>query len=175
MELTPVAIIVSLSVIIIVLLVAVIYLQNKRIKDLQKPKYGFLGKPLSALVITGLLAGSVGFALFANQQDASTEQISADSELSVSISFVKESNRTYVFRAIPIIDGVSWSNDPTIAFDIFWNIEHDDEQIELIEQQVSQLDPSELTVQLDAGTNTVTARIATSQRVVEESITIEVD
>lgn len=175
-ELNPTTIILGLSITIIILLSLVIYLQNRKIKDLERPKYGFLGKPLSVLIIAGVLSSSVGFALFVNKQDVGTDPISADRELSISISYVKEETDVYILKATPIIDGVSWANDPTLRFDIFWTITNEEgESFELVETQVSQLEPSSITVQLDKGSNEVTSEIVLTSRLIKQKVLIDVE
>lgn len=175
-ELNPTTIILGLSITIIVLLSLVIYLQSKKIKDLERPRYGFLGKPLSILIIVGVLSGSIGFALFVNTEDVGTDVISADRELSISISYLKEQTDVYVLKATPIIDGVSWDNDPSLNFDIFWTIKNEEGEVyELVETQVSQLEPSSITVQLDKGSNEITSKIVLKSRLVKQEITIDVE
>lgn len=159
----------------IIILVVVILFQRRKINDLERPKYGFLGKPLAVFVMVGLLSGTVGFALFLNQQDTATDTISADREVRISISVTQGAQNAYTFSAVPIVDGVAWDNDPSLQFDIFWTVTNDSESQEFVESRVSQFDPSSLTVQLDEGNNEIEARIVIQSRIITETVNIVVE
>lgn len=53
-------VLIAIGVLVVASLVYVIFRQQRTIKDLQQPKYGFLGKPLAGLVTILMIGGLIG-------------------------------------------------------------------------------------------------------------------
>lgn len=97
----------------------------RRIRSLETPKYGFLGKPLYTLVLMLVMVGGLGFFgySFTQQQDF---QISAKkvitSQIGAEVVSEQASTVTVHFSATPYINGTAWGGNDTDSFDIYWNI-----------------------------------------------------
>ncbi|BCX14122.1 MAG: hypothetical protein KatS3mg085_654 [Candidatus Dojkabacteria bacterium] len=159
---------------IILVLVIVIIFQGLKIKKLQRPRYGFLGKTLALAVALTMLGSSLGLGYYLNNYDQGTEGISADSKVELSISYTKISPTEYSFSALPIVDGFAWGNNESLTFDIFWEVENNQKIKNFVETNISQYSPSKITLKLDKGVNTITAKIYIKSRVVSESVTITI-
>lgn len=117
-----------IALVTVVGLFAALIIQSKRVKDLQeaaRPKYGFLGKPLMAMV---LLAGMFGAILVTyNAVFAPTDSpiVNADKNLTIEIQtqVIVNIDREVIveFSALPSVEGVLWGEQGD-KFDIYWKI-----------------------------------------------------
>lgn len=140
--------------IIVAFLVLVIVMQQSKLKRLEQPKYGFLGKPLAGILTTVVLgAGLIGGVYLVNQ-DQTTFETSAN--LKIRLSYTKElisdngNTATYLFKATPIIEG---DTNPTLTkeFNVFWNLVGP-QKLSRSEVRVSAANPSEEQMTLRKGT-----------------------
>lgn len=107
---------------ILVFLVGVIVRLIRRIKSMEKVRYGFGGKTLFSLFIVGLLAIALPLSLYSVMHTTETRRIAeAQKELYVDIQSKQQTDQMYSvsFIAIPIINEKIWGN---YTYTIEWNI-----------------------------------------------------
>lgn len=153
--------ILTLVLIVGVVLVGIIILQNKKIREMQKPKYGFLGKPLNAFILMAILFGGVGFVYYTtNNSQNNFVDVSADSELEASIivTQVDVANRVYKFNVVPAIDSNEWGGNSIYKFDVQWTVANG-EVYQAIENDISSQNLGGVTLTLKPGTYKVSATI----------------
>lgn len=150
----------AIVLIVMVVLVGVVLIQNRRIREMQKPKFGFLGKPLNAFVVLAVMLGGLGFVYY-NTTTRTNEftDVSADSsvELSIVITQVDRANRIYKLNAIPIVDNIEWGGEANnYSFDIRWTISNSD-VYSRIEEDLSFNNRGGIELNLTKGEYTVSA------------------
>lgn len=113
---------------IILGLLAYVYKLTRQVKEYERPKFGFLGKPIYPLVAVAALVGGAFFVNY-NLPNQSIINIEAsetvDIEISKQIVFKGSDKITVRFEATPYIDTVPYG-DKEESFDIFWSIEGED-------------------------------------------------
>lgn len=77
----------GLAVLIILVMAGVIVRMNKRIKELEQPRYGFLGKPLYSFFALVLLVGGIFFLATPTPSDSEQSFVSSDSEWAGEIDY----------------------------------------------------------------------------------------
>jgi hypothetical protein len=153
--------ILTLVLIIGVVLIGIIILQNRKIREMQKPKYGFLGKPLNAFILMAILLGGVGFVYYStNSNENDFVDVSADSELEASIivTQVDVANRIYKFNLVPAIDSKEWGGNNIYKFDVQWTVSNG-EVYQAIENDLSNQNLGGVTLTLKPGTYKVSATV----------------
>jgi len=151
----------------IVSLVSIFYVIVKlvsRIRSLQKPKYGFLGKPLYALVLIAM-AGTMTYfsASFSNQPDfqiQASRTVTAD--IMTELQATQNGTALVTFEAVPYVDGIPYYGD-TGVFDILWNISGPN-RIDKFEYGKTRADRSGFTESLQSGTYEVRAVVVYEDR-----------
>lgn len=142
---------VSLFVIITVIIAVLSFIivsQNKKINELQRPRYGFLGKPLAVFLAIGLLVGSYGVIFYANRNSTNVGNVSADREISGDINYVDLGSGKYLFNVVPNVNTQPWGKDPENQFNVYWTFsgKNVESQVEL---DISQNKPGGVNVQLE--------------------------
>ena len=153
--------ILTVVLIVGVVLIGIIILQNRKIREMQKPKYGFLGKPLNAFILMAILLGGVGFVYYStNNNQNNFVDVSADSELEASIivTQVDVANRIYKFNLVPAIDSKEWGGDNIYKFDVQWTVSNG-EVYQAIENDISSQNLGGVTLTLKPGTYKVSATV----------------
>lgn len=117
-------IVVIAAIVMIVVLVAVIIWQNNKIKEIQKPRFGFLGKPLYAVIAIFLTVGSFGVVYYGLNRPTQIQQTSANVNVVLTIKAFALNTVTndYSISVIPILDGIMWGGDSKNSFDAYWTI-----------------------------------------------------
>lgn len=146
---TYVSIFVIITVIIAVLSFIIIS-QNKRINELQKPRYGFLGKPIAVVLAVGLLVGSYGIIFYANRSGTQVGEISADVDLGAEIKYQYLGGESYLFNVVPQINKKDWGSNPENQFDAYWMFTSNQVESE-VELELSQNKGGGITIDLDPG------------------------
>jgi len=111
-------------IVVVVLLSIVIINQNNKIKEMQRPKYGFLGKPIYAVLLIVFSVGGFGLVYYGANKPLDVQQTEANRQVEVTIRAFSLSagSDTYSITLIPLINGKAWGNDNTNKFDIYWTI-----------------------------------------------------
>ncbi len=100
--------------------------QRQQIAVLTAPprrRYGFLGKPLYAVVVVALFVGVIGFTYYANQ-NVQNVTVSADTNVAIAIKTqvlgtTAQGNQVQI-SVVPSVDGVEWGGSHGPSFDAFW-------------------------------------------------------
>jgi len=153
-----------LGLVLIMFLVVLVLNQQKRLNQLQKPRYGFLGKPLLGLAATTLMAaGLVGGLYLVNQRDLQPLDAKADKNVTVEVAYQvlldNRQTRKYQFSAIPKVDNIEYGEGNNGNFNLFWSFVG--EQVlssgtqGLSEISVNTANPSVVEVELKPGIYTV--------------------
>lgn len=109
---------------LVLLLFVILVIQQIRIRKLSKPKYGFLGKPLSIIVLAGFGLMTIGLGsnlLLQRDQigDISVDQIIKDDNNYLLIEYFKINNNLYRFKSTPIINKIPWG-EMEVRLDFEW-------------------------------------------------------
>jgi len=96
-----------------------------RIRRLETPKYGFLGKPLFTLVGMLVMVAGLGFFSYSFTQQQNF-QIQAEKVVTAQLAAkVIESGDTtslVEISTVPHVDGLPWGGNVSNKFDIYWNL-----------------------------------------------------
>lgn len=158
-----------------------IYLQRKRIDELNTPKYGFLNKPITYafLGIMFSLFISAGFVAFdQNTNQDSNESISVNStELlggDITFEIIDSRLNLYFFSLVPTLSGEPWGNNVENVFDIEWTVINSG--IRLVEvESISTNKAGGIEYILEPGENIVRATITFNELQYEKEITIRLN
>lgn len=152
--------IIALFAIIAVLLVVVITQRNK-INELQKPKFGFLGKPLIAFAFVFLSLGSIGILLYSTQNRTNIDITNADLEIELSINVQKIENTasSYKINVLPIVNGIAWAGSDQLLFSAFWTIANNEGSFTDSEFGLSFSNPGGITKTLSKGKNKISVTL----------------
>lgn len=152
--------IIALFAIIAVLLVVVITQRNK-INQMQKPAYGFLGKPLMAFAFMAFSVGSLGVLLYSTQNSTEIDVTNADLEIELSINVQKVENtlNTFKISVLPIVNGIAWAGTDQLKFSAFWTISNLEGSQTDSEFNLSFTNPSGITKQLIRGKNQISVTL----------------
>lgn len=153
---------IALALVAVVCFVSVLYVIIRligRIRSLQKPKYGFLGKPLYALVLVGMAGTITYFSFTFSSQPDFQIQASRTVTAELSVDVVDSQNGTGLvrFEAVPYVDGIAYLGDNG-EFDILWNITGP-VRIDKFEYGKTKADRSGFSESLQSGTYTARAVI----------------
>lgn len=145
------------AIVIIVLLIVVVVYQGNKIKDLSRPKFGFLGKPLYAFFAIVVSIGGTGLLYYGLNQPTTITSTNAAEEITLSVRAEPTENdpHIYNFNFTPIINGIAWGADPTNKFDVYWTISNGSTVITEAEFQLNQTNIGGLTKTLKSGPVTV--------------------
>jgi hypothetical protein len=173
MEISPQSIVVIiLALAIIFTLVVVLIQQQRKIKELSTPKYGFLGKPLNLVLTLFIFGGTLALFNILNQPQPEVEISNANFVIELNIIATKVADLKYKLNVLPVVDGVVWGID-NYPFDVYWTIEGATTQ-KLFENGISRKNTGGVMVDLSPGTNKITATIYIDLRKFEKSIEVDV-
>lgn len=166
----------AVVVIVVLVLIGLVIAQNRKIQDLQKPRYGFLGKPLAAFAFAAFLVGGTGFVLFVNNQQQDVSVANASFTLDANIIATETNPVTHEYRlnAIPLVDGKEWGDNKAYKFDIYWTISNSTTQTE-VELGLNLDNKGGITKPLTAGTNRIKISAFSSEKTVEKEIDVFVE
>jgi hypothetical protein len=157
-------------------LAGIVVMQNRRIKDMQKPKYGFLGKSLYAFVMLSVLVGGIGFVYY-NTTTKTNEFVTVNADQSfdanIVITQIDSYLNEYKFNAIPLVDDKEWGANG-YKFDVYWTVTGDN-VVTRIELGLTKENKGGVTVQLTKGTYTIKTSIFVGDVKIDKSTTLEVE
>lgn len=149
---TTLLVVLVLNVVLVGVLLAVITRQNKQIADLNeanRPKYGFLGKPLYSAMLMIVLVGGFGSTYFFSQsQDVSTSDTSDTLELQVTTS--RQGSGELKLNVVPVVNGTPWGAASS-RFDAFWTVTGDSGTTSDFELSISKDKPGGIRFKLSSG------------------------
>ena len=166
----------AVVVIVVLVLIGLVVAQNRKIQDLQRPRYGFLGKPLAAFAFAAFLVGGTGFVLFVNNQEQDVSVANADFVIDLNIIATETNPVTHEYKlnAIPIVDWVEWGANKAYKFDVYWTVSNASTQTE-VELGLNLETKGGITKMLTSGTNRIKATVFSSDKTFEKDIDIYVD
>lgn len=166
----------AVVIIVVLVLLGLVIAQNRRIQEIQKPKYGFLGKPLAAFAFAAFLIGGTGFTLFVaqNQQDVSVANADFVIDLTIISTEVNPVTSEYTFNAVPLVDGVEWGNSAAYKFDVYWTISNATTQTD-VELGLNLSNKGGISKTLTSGTNRIKATVFSGSKTFEKEIDVYVE
>lgn len=152
-----------LLILLVLILSGVVLRQQRKIKDITTPRYGFLGKPV-AVVVASLMVGLVGFTFYLGVPPREPEGVSVsdDTQLSLNISYtlLDRDRSIYVLNVTPLLDNEPWGLSNEHTFSIEWSITKDDTYTFTKRQEnVTQETYHGLLESLDSGKYRIRARV----------------
>lgn len=125
MSTTNLLIVAAALVAMIFFLVVVVISQRRKLQDLQRPKYGFLGKPLTAVATLIMLGGLVGGVYLVSQPETTPLDANAGKNVTLNVEYKlvidNQSTRVYEFSGIPVVDNVPYGSVGDETYSLFWN------------------------------------------------------
>ncbi len=152
-----------LALVSVAVLFGVVIAQNRTIKQLRSPRYGFLGKPLSIVAFTAIaLFGVTGYIYYAEFNSTVNTDISVSDQTTITVrvepQVINQTNGVYSFKAIPVLNGLDWGSDLDSTYDVVWTIKNLNE-IFKYEYDLTKFFPGGIEVTLDKGINIIQASI----------------
>lgn len=139
-----------LLVVVIAVLSSVVIMQTRKAQE--RPKYGFLGKPLAVLFFMVLAAGSIGLVYYSSKNSQGVDTVSADKELNVEITTQKIEGNVYRLNIVPKINQDDWGS--TEKFNAYWTISNT-QSFTRVELDLTEKNQGGVVVELKPGKNTV--------------------
>lgn len=166
----------AVVLVVVLVLVGLVINQNRKIQDLQKPKYGFLGKPLAAFFAMAFLIGGAGFVFYTNNQQTDVPIASADltAEINIVATEVDPILKQYRFNMVPVVNGVEWGGTSAYLFDSYWTITNST-AITDIELALTLNNKGGITKVLQSGTNSVKVSVFVQDKNFEKEIVVDVE
>jgi hypothetical protein len=96
-----------------------------RIRELERPKYGFLGKPVYTLAAILIMISGLGFFGYSFTQQQNFEiqaQKVVNAQIVTTVVTKGKDTSIVAFKATPFVDGSAYGNIDAYTFDIYWNI-----------------------------------------------------
>ncbi len=161
----------ALMVIVIGVLALVVILQTRKLNEANKPRYGFLGKPIVAVFFVVLSVASFGFVYYASQNATDVDNVSADKDLTFEILSKSLGNNVYELRALPKINNIEWGQTSD-RFSVYWTITNTS-SLTRIELDLTSENSGGINVELSGGKNIVSATLFYNNQSVKREIVIE--
>ena len=141
--------------------------QSQQLKELQKPKYGFLGKPLysfvAILMMFGVVSASYIFTPIDNTNQFVTYVLPASEiqfELEAEEVIADEPNIGYRFNIVPVVDEIAWGG-LNIEFDVLWEVTREAELFhEYLETGINDRNPGGFELSFPRGSYSATATVS---------------
>ena len=158
----------------IAILVGIIVKQRQTIRDYETPKYGFLGKKLSAYLLGVTALGIAGVFLFPTNLQTLDDSVSVSDDIylvSIDISAepVELGSSTYFLKFLVYFDGQLWAQDGVYYY-VEWDINGDKYY-----ESIGSMNQGGFTVDLLEGSNTIrgTINLIDTQLVKEITVFVE--
>ncbi len=165
----------GLAIIVVLILAAVVYYQNQKIKDLTTPKYGFLGKPLSIFLLSALVFGSFGLYIGNRTKEPDSVSVTDQGVVTFEVQYdtINAAARVYRFRAVPQIDGIEFGINPNRTFDVNWTIVNQT-TFKTTEFGLNRNFQGGLNLTLRPGINRIRAEVIVNEKLYSDEITLEI-
>lgn len=164
----------------LVVLVVIVILQNRKIKTLETPRYGFLGKSLSYAFLFAMFAGGSLFLALAisNSNRTNTPSVNVtdkqDVKLKITYNIANTAANLYQFNVTPFVDNRAWGT-ATLLFSINWTLELGDGSVKTFtEKNLNATNTGGITQQLTPGVNIITVNFEANGKIFKDEITIVV-
>lgn len=147
---------------------------KRKVDDFISPKFGFLGKPLTYVLVIATFGvlGSIGLSTYLSNTSNIDDRTSADSFEKVDIQYVKlENTKTGVRVNLSAVI----LNIKDKKYDISWTIDSDKyKDLALFEADITKDNPSNLVLILKEGTYRVNVTIVSGDLTIKKYLEIEV-
>ncbi len=179
---TELSVILASTTIVFLCLAVLSYLviqQNRKIRNLTTPKFGFLGKPLVIFAVGFFALGGIFGVLTINRGtdsggvsvgDEETELI----EIQIDIVPINQAGNLYRLNATPIVNGYPWANSLTREFDVTWTFTNLT-PITRIENNLTQNFPGGVLFTFQKGITKIEAKIIDNGTQVTKTTQLEIE
>jgi hypothetical protein len=169
------AILILLVLLLVIAGIVFWFLRYKRkVDDFISPKFGFLGKPLTYVLVIAMfgILGSVGLSTYLSSTSSVDDRTNADTLEKVDIVYTKiENTKTGVRVNLSAVI----RNIKEKKYDISWTIDSDKyKDLALFEADFTKDNPSNLVVILKEGTYQVNATVVSGDLTIKKYLEIEV-
>jgi hypothetical protein len=162
-----------IALIVIVVLSSVVVLQNRKISEMNRPKFGFLGKSLSMIAIFAIGFGGIGLAFYTNKQSSGITESFADiKDVTVSITYFQISGSDYKFNVLPSVNNKAWGADASFKFDIYWTFKMPTSTVTQFESGINSNNQGGVVQKLQQGKNLVKASVFVQNKKFEKEIEV---
>jgi len=147
---------------------------KRKVDDFIAPKFGFLGKPLTYVLVIAIfgILGSVGLSSYLSSTSSIDDRTSADSIEKVDIMYSKIEN---LKSGVRVNLSAVIHNIKEKKYDISWTIDSDKYKgLALFESEVSKDNPSNLVLILKEGSYRVNATIVSGDLTIKKYLEIDV-
>lgn len=114
--------------VVAVFALGIILVQYRHIRDLTKPRYGFLGKPLYSMAVVAFMLGSVGIVFYGSANlPSGGEFVGSEIDankffIDYSLSSFDEESYEITLKAVPVVLGTEWGFRDESKVDIDWKL-----------------------------------------------------
>ena len=169
------AILILLVLLLVIAGIVFWFLRYKRkVDDFISPKFGFLGKPLTYVLVIATfgILGSIGLSTYLSSTTSIDDRTSADTFEKIDIVYSKiENTKTGVRVNLSAVI----RNIKEKKYDISWTIDSDKyKDLALFEADITKDNPSNLVVILKEGSYRVNATIVSGELTIKKYLEIEV-
>lgn len=161
----------------LVLLAIIVLLQQRKIRNLQTPKYGFLGKTVTYSLIVALFTfGSLVTFTRLDSRDSSPGSVSVSDVENITLvadyELIDSANYLYKLYVVPYIDGIAWRN---FSFTFNWTITFPDGEVrEFTEEKLTSNHFGGVVQQLQIGKNTINVTLTVNNRIISDELSIQI-
>ena len=162
----------ALSVITFAILVFVIYRQQRKIKYLTTPRYGFMGKSLAVVAVMLIGVGTFSAIYLRPPQMPKNISITDRNDIVLDIKYlvVDEPLNLYKLNVIPKINNRAWGESGQV-FTVSWGINKAGKTT-LRSEQISKDNPGGIQEYLEEGVNTIFVNVSVG--FIEKTQTIDI-
>lgn len=167
LDYSPTASVFLIAVIVCLVLVSIIIIQSRKITEMSRPKFGFLGKPLMLILTFALGFFSIGLTLIVNR-DSGVTVINADLKAELHVFYTKITDKVYKFNAVPVVESLEWAGK---KFDFYWVLTNS-QTLTYFEYELSADNLGGIILNLENGKNSIKASTFVDGRLIEKEIVI---
>lgn len=156
-------VLIGVGALLVIGIIIFLAIKLRKTQNALKPKYGFLGKSLYAVMTVVVLGGGLVIGVLSVMNNDKVFEVQAKKNLQADIvvnELLEENGYTYIsFKLDPIIEGVIWGKE-TDRITIYWTFSGENgETYSFLEQDKSSADKSGLQKYIKNGNYKITVNV----------------
>ncbi len=166
----------AIAIISLSVLGFIAYKQQKRIKYLTTPRYGFIGKPLALAVVMLMGFGTIGAIYLRPEPQPDSISVTDRNQIVLEVKYTELDDPLNLFELIvtPVIEEKEWG-DPSLNFNVMWEINKAGKTVIRNEENLNLSNPGGIQEYLEPGLNTIRVGVSVGFVTQEKVITIFVE